>query len=77
MTDDLLPDDDYEAGVESLSAQLAAYAETLDGRQREMLEHLLYRAMDPIERVALTAPEDLLDAREFEILSSIEKKGDE
>ena len=76
MTDDLLPDDDGEAVVASLSGKLAAYAESLDGRQRRMLERLLYRAMDPIERAVLAAPEDLLDARELEILSGIEKKGD-
>ena len=68
--------DEGEAVVASLSTKLAALAETLEGREREVLACLLHRAMDPIERVAASAPADLLAGSELELLRELEGEGD-
>ncbi len=75
MTDRLLPDDEVEPVVGSLTDKLTAWSETLEARQRKILEHLIYRAMDPLDRVALNASDDLLDSTELETLRRLEEKG--
>ncbi len=75
MSDEPPPADGVEAVAVALARKLAAYAETLDGQQRGILERLAYRAMDPLDRMALTAPPDLLDAAELETLRRIEEGG--
>ena len=66
-TDDL-PD---EQAIASFAARLEAYAVGLPERERQALETLLIRAMDPVERMRWRQTAGLLDPREEALLRSL------
>ncbi len=68
ISDSDLPD---EMAVATFAARLEAYAETLPERERDVLMAMIYRAMDPLERLRWRDTSALLDPREEALLRAI------
>ena len=65
---DQLPD---EQTVAAFGARLEAYAATLPEREHQMLQILILRAMDPVERMRWRDLEALLSDREEAVLRAL------
>jgi hypothetical protein len=63
--------DDAASALLRFAEHLEAYAGTLSPRDRAVLQLLLLRAMDPVERVRWTSPPDLLDDGQEALLQDL------
>jgi hypothetical protein len=61
-----------EQTVAAFAAHLEAFSLTLAERERQLLAALLLSAMDPLDRMRLRAPEDLLSPMETAVLRALE-----
>ena len=70
MRDDLMSGET----VQAFAQRLEAFAAQLSDRERQALESLVLRAMDPLERISLRDAGDLLESHEEELLQKIESE---
>jgi hypothetical protein len=70
----LPPADGEPPAIASLGDHLADLASSLEVRERQTLRLLLYRAMDPVERVRWTSDPDLLDAEQEALLRTLAQR---
>jgi hypothetical protein len=68
--------DDRTSGetVQAFAQRLEAFAAQLSDRERQALESLVLRAMDPLERISLRDPGGLLEPHEEALLQEIESE---
>jgi hypothetical protein len=72
-----LPEEDFdEQAVASFGERLQKYAETLDAKEQKILLTMLYRAMDPLERIRWDA-KNLLSEEEEEALKKLNEKDED
>lgn len=60
--------------VQAFAQRLEAFAAQLSDRERQVLESLVLRAMDPLERISLRDPGCLLEPDEEALLQEIESE---
>lgn len=61
-----------EADVEALADRLEAYAAGLTERERQVLNLMLFRAQDPLDRFRLQHPEGILTPEDEAVLRAID-----
>jgi hypothetical protein len=68
--------DDHISGetVQAFAQRLEAFAAQLSDRERQALESLVLRSMDPLERISLRDPGSLLEPHEEALLQEIESE---
>lgn len=67
--DDALP---TESDAASLGDRLEAYAAGLSARERQVLNLMLFRAQDPLERFRLQHPKGILTPEDEAVLRAID-----
>lgn len=64
-----------EDTVAAFADHLEAFAATLSEGERDLLGRLLVSVLDPLERMRLRDPDEVLSPREAEVLRMLESEG--